>query len=274
MRDPKEVKIDGVSLSHLLKDHMKKCTERLMYDETLDLSGLDLSYIDFSCLVLKNISFKGAYLNGCNFSHTLIKNSDFSYCRLCRSLVCYSSFTECDFTEADFNDSEISFSNFNNSKLIGTCFTSATITKSNMCTSKMANNIFWCAEVYMLSLPNDAKPKGLYVPLECPSEGSFIGWKKAYYPAKEQVIVKLQILEDSKRSSATSRKCRCDKALVLDIQSLDEVSHYDCAESSYDKTFIYKIGEIVSVDNFDDDRFNECAPGIHFFIDRELAVHY
>ena len=34
------------------------------------------------------------------------------------------------------------------------------------------------------------------------------------------------------------------------------------------------VGKIVKVDDFDDNRFNECSTGIHFFIAREMAVKY
>ena len=40
------------------------------------------------------------------------------------------------------------------------------------------------------------------------------------------------------------------------------------------RNFIYKVGETVTVDNFDDNRFNECAPGIHFYMDREVVEYY
>nr|DAW57645.1 MAG TPA: pentapeptide repeat protein [Caudoviricetes sp.] len=50
-------------------------------------------------------------------------------------------------------------------------------------------------------------------PISCPEEGQFIGFKKAM-----NRIVKLEILSDAKRSSATSRKCRCDKAKVVAIE--------------------------------------------------------
>ena len=45
-------------------------------------------------------------------------------------------------------------------------------------------------------------------------------------------------------------------------------------ESDYDADFIYRVGNTVEVDNFDEDRKNECAPGIHFFITRQEAVDY
>ena len=44
--------------------------------------------------------------------------------------------------------------------------------------------------------------------------------------------------------------------------------------NSYDKSFIYKVGEIVSVDNFDEDRWNECSAGIHFFTSFQEAAEY
>ena len=104
----------------------------------------------------------------------------------------------------------------------------------------------------------------------CPEEGSFIGFKKA-----GDYIVKLLILDDAKRSSATTRKCRCSKAKVLSITELDG-SETDVTEveSNYDSSFVYRIGETVEVPDFDDDRWNECAPGIHFFITRQEAVEY
>ena len=44
--------------------------------------------------------------------------------------------------------------------------------------------------------------------------------------------------------------------------------------SNRDSDFIYKVGEMVSVDNFDEDRWNECSTGIHFFINFQEAVEY
>lgn len=36
----------------------------------------------------------------------------------------------------------------------------------------------------------------------------------------------------------------------------------------------YKVGEIVEADSWDENRFNECSHGIHFFLDRQRAVNY
>ena len=117
--------------------------------------------------------------------------------------------------------------------------------------------------------------------MTCPDTGEFIGWKKAV--AKTNCgdyccIVKLFIPADAKRSSATSRKCRCDKAVVVDIEVIgyygkEPITILKCF-SRYDKDFTYEIHKTVSVDNFDEDRFRECAPGIHFFINKQEAIDY
>ena len=110
------------------------------------------------------------------------------------------------------------------------------------------------------------------ITMACPSDGAFIGWKKAITD-NGIAIVKLQITEDAKRSSATGRKCRCDKAQVLAIfdQNGNEV---ETAYSNRDKSFVYKTGEIVVPDSFDEYRWNECSNGIHFFITRSEAEEY
>ena len=134
--------------------------------------------------------------------------------------------------------------------------------------------------------------------LVCPEVGAYTAFKKAriYFSLKtgknvtsavlarknkdgirgEKVIVKLEIPADAKRSSATSRKCRASKAKVLDITSIDGKKHYKIAGSCWADYFKYKVGETVEPTNgeFDTNRWNECAVGIHHFITREEAVNY
>lgn len=113
------------------------------------------------------------------------------------------------------------------------------------------------------------------VPIVCPVEGEFIGYKKCFTKnSYNYCIVKLLIPEDAKRSSACTNKCRCSKAKVLDIISLKTNRHLKTAISSRDTNFVYKVGEMVEVDDFDEDRFNECSRGIHFFMTEEEARGY
>ena len=112
-----------------------------------------------------------------------------------------------------------------------------------------------------------------------PDESDIIGWKKAYVddtmPPKP-VIVKLLIPADAQRSNGTGRKCRASTARVLDLQDKqgNSLPPDTTAYSEYDTDFTYKKGETVHVENFDTNRWKECAPGIHFFITRIEAVEY
>ena len=112
--------------------------------------------------------------------------------------------------------------------------------------------------------------KNVNIPIACPEKGSFIGFKKA-----GGYIVELEILETAKRCSATTRKCRCSAAKVLSVTNLDgNPANVNSVRSNFDANFVYSVGEIVKVDNFDENRWNECSTGIHFFITRQEAVEY
>lgn len=115
-------------------------------------------------------------------------------------------------------------------------------------------------------------------PLICPEQGAFIGYKagitisdggKAFIPC----LITLYIPEDAKRSSAYGNKCRCDKAKVLDIRTFGG-QRRDSAISYYDRSFVYTKNKEISVPDFDEDRWHECAPGIHFFMSEQEALDY
>ena len=112
-----------------------------------------------------------------------------------------------------------------------------------------------------------------------PEEGDIIGWKKAYVDGTmlpKSVIVKLLIPADAQRSNGTGRKCRASKARVLDLQDKqgNSLPPDTTAYSGHDTDFTYKKGETIHVENFDTNRWKECAPGIHFFITRIEAAEY
>ena len=117
--------------------------------------------------------------------------------------------------------------------------------------------------------------KNLFYPIACPESGSFIGWKKAIIKgSRSECIVKLEIAEDAMRSSATGRKCRCSKATVLEVQDIDGNVLEKAAVSDRDESFHYVPRSVVSVSDFDENRWNECSTGIHFYITREEAVRH
>lgn len=114
--------------------------------------------------------------------------------------------------------------------------------------------------------------------MACPEQGAFIGYKVGLTFSGITVnsvpcLITLAVPEDAKRSSAYGNKCRCNKAKVLCITTFGGLRR-NVAVSLYDCNFIYKINEVVSVPDFDENRWHECAPGIHFFMSEKEALDY
>ena len=156
-----------------------------------------------------------------------------------------------DLSGANLRWADLSVADLSEANLSG-----ADLSEANLSGAKNIDQAFW--NIYTT-----------FYPLQCPEEGAYIGYKKA-----GGLIVKLEIAEDALRSSATSRKCRASKALVLSITDLDGNPAGDQVCSDHDKNFVYKVGETVEVTDFDTNRWNECSTGIHHFITRAEAVKY
>ena len=180
----------------------------------------------------------GAYLRGAN--------------------LCNANLYGADLRGADLRDANLCNANLSNANLRAADLRDANLCDANLCDANLRGAYLRGAK----NLP--------FIPYVCPDTGSFIGYKKA-----SNMIIKLEITEDAKRTSATSRKCRCNKAKVLGIYNYNHNLLEDKeVASDRDKDFIYRVGEIVEVENFDEDRWNECSTGIHFFINFQEAVKY
>ena len=218
--------------------------------KNVDLSNTDLSNTDLRCANLTN-----ANLSYVDLSKSNLINADLSGANL----------NEANLSNADLNESYLRKADLSNSNL-----RSADLSKSNLSYANLSNANLSYAD--LSGIKYNYLSIGLN--LVCPEEGSYIGYKKARTKDREEVIIKLLITEDALRSSATTRKCRCSKAKVLTITSLDEIKTFNEAYSNWDKTFIYRVGEVVEVNNFDTNRWNECSTGIHHFITRKEAAKY
>lgn len=162
-----------------------------------------------------------------------------------------------DLSRADLSRANLCGANLSRAKLYGACLLGADLRYANLYGAKLSE--LTVAQTSIL-----------------PDEGDIIGWKKAYVDNTTPVIVKLLIPSDAKRSNSTGRKCRASKARILDLQDKqgNSLPPDTTAYSSHDPDFTYKKGETVHVENFDTDRWKECAPGIHFFITRIEAIEY
>ena len=176
---------------------------------------------------------------------------------LCGANLCGADLYDADLRSADLRGADLRSADLRGANLRGANLCGANLRSANLRGAKNVDEVKW--NMYTI-----------FYPLQCPETGSFIGYKRA-----SGYIIELEICADAKRSSATSRKCRCSKAKVLGITHLDgSDSGLTEVRSNYSKEFVYRVGEVAEVPNFDDNRWNECAPGIHFFITREEAVKY
>ena len=204
------------------------------------LHDADLSYADLH----------GADLHGANLHGANLRDADLRYADLSDANLRY----------ADLSDANLRHTNLNGTNLNGTDLSDADLSDAEL------------HRAYDVQL-SIAKTSIL------PDEGDIIGWKKAYVDGTmlpKSVIVKLLIPADAQRSNATGRKCRASTARVLDLQDKqgNSLPPDTTAYSGHDTDFTYKKGETVHVEDFDTNRWKECAPGIHFFITRIEAAEY
>ena len=225
-----------------------------------DLRGADLRGADLRDADLRDAYLCGAYLCG----------ADLCDANLCGANLCGADLYGADLRGADLRDADLCGADLYGADLCDANLRGANLRGANLRDADLRDANLRDADLRGANLrgANLRDAKGCY--LSCPTEGSFIGWKKA-----SGHIVKLRIPEDARRSSATGHKCRCDKAYVMEIQNMDGTkATEDTVRSDHDKNFVYTVGATVEVPDFDDNMWSECAPGIHFFIDRRAAVEY
>ena len=172
-----------------------------------------------------------------------------------------------DLRGADFRGANLSGANLHEADLSLVNLSWANLSWANLSGANFSGANLYEADLYEADLRG---AKNLNFPIACPEKGTFTAFKKA-----GKYIIELEIPDDALRSSSTTRKCRCSKAKVVSITNLDGTpSDVKSVASWHDSEFIYNLGETVEVPNFDTNRWNECAPGIHFFITRQEAVDY
>jgi len=184
---------------------------------------------DLSGADLSGADLSGADLSGADLSGADLSGANLSGANLSGANLSGANLSGANLSGADLSDADLSGANLSDADLSG------------VITNYLTNNFH----------------------IECPEEGEFIAYKKA-----GQKIITLKIHADSLRSSATTKKCRCNKATVIDIEGSNPVN------SDYDCSFIYEIGKTLEVPDFDLNRWNECSAGIHFFMNKENAKTY
>ena len=204
-----------------------------------NLSGSNLSRSDLSRSDLSGSNLSGSNLRGSDLSGSNLSGSNLSGSDLRGSNLRGSNLRGSDLSGSDLSDSNLSGSDLSRSDLSG-----SNLSGSNLRGSK--NAALAIAKTRILP------------------DGDLIGWKKA----TGDEIIKLRIPAAARRSHAFGRKCRAEFAEVMEIIGGDGKT---ARTTAYGCSAIYRIGERVVADSWDDDFTQECSHGIHFFITRAEA---
>jgi hypothetical protein len=209
-----------------------------------DLRGADLSGADLSGADLSGADLRSANLSGANLRSANLSGADLNGAYLRSEKLRSANLNGANLSGAYLSGANLSGANLSGADLSGAYLSGADLSGADLRSAKNADLAIAMTRI----LP----------------EGQLIGYKKC----RNGVIVKLQIPAEAKRSHAFGRKCRAEYAKVLHIYGATE------AVSTYDQTFVYRKGEIVRPDKWNDDWTNECSSGVHFFITREEAEAY
>lgn len=238
------------------------------FDEIRRMSTKDVfafeNFIDENMLYLH---LTGAVFSGCFFADTNFGGSHFSGC----------VFRGCTFMDCNFS---------------GVVFTTQNVFMNCRMYDCDMRNSGGLQRVVFIGDGNSNIEEGITdtenLPINCPSTGGFIAWKKCLViedasspdTYEGEAIVKLYIPARAKRTTGlnTSHKCRASEAKVLGFYDRNgktlKLKETSQVFSAYDRDFVYRIGETVKTKYAFDEKRVTCGSGIHFFLDFKAAVEY
>lgn len=252
-----------------------------------DLSEMDMKRVWFSNVDFTGSSFKNTDLFGATFKNCVLDKVNFDYTQLASAKFINCSMNHTDFWCVNMQSAEMNgcFADNPDRHRQETRFYQCDMRGSRLRYNHIKGVRFEHSTIMdALFDRNDFAEANRLPPMVCPSEGAFIAYKKVRNVNQRKVkdyniIAKLRIPAKAKRSSATTRKCRASEAKVLGFYKLDGTpipsTAIKYARSEYDSSFKYTIGEtVVPKKPFNEDRWSECASGIHFLMSFEEAVDY
>ena len=170
----------------------------------LELYGANLSRADLS-----GANLSGANLSGANLSGADLSRADLSGANLSGADLYGADLYGANLSRADLSGANLSGANLSGADLSGANLSRADLSGADLSGAKNGELALAMTRI----LP----------------DGEIIGWKKC----AENILVKLAIPADAKRSHAFGRKCRAESARVLEIIGAEK------AVSLHDPRFIY-----------------------------------
>ena len=195
------------------------------------------------------------------------KRADLSRANLSRANLSRANLSGADLSRANLSRADLSRANLSRADLLGANLSRANLLGANLSRANLSRANLSRAEHIELAQAITT----------IAGDGELTVYKKAYCNGGF-VLVTLTIPRDAKRTNGTGRKCRADKAIVTAIEGIGfDYSEKSCGVvySQHDASFTYRVGDTLTPrEPFCDDRWQECASGIHFFITRYEAENY
>lgn len=226
-------------------------------EKIIEIDFNDLHDANLRCTDLRDADLSGANLNNADLRDADLRNADLRSANLYNANLSYANLHFADLRSADLNYASLCYMDLSGAKLNNVNLSYADLRGTNLHYTNLSN-------ANLCSIKLDKK--------ETIRKGKIINKKTFVYKKCQSKIVKLELQIDSIVFSINNRKCRTNKVKVISIDGNEEKGLQ--IASDYDNNFIYEVGKIVKVSNFNLMYNVECGTGIHFFWTEKEAKEY
>lgn len=208
-----------------------------------------------------------ANLAEADLSRTYLAEADLREASLSGANLYEANLYGADLSEAELDEADLCGADMREANLCRAILCDANLYGVDMRGADLYEADLYGANLYGVNLSGATNIP--FIPYACPEKGEFVAFKKC-----GEYIIELLIPADAKRCSGTTRECRASYAKVLSITTIlgKPAKTTGVINTNYSPNVIYKVGEFVYPDAFDEDRWNKFSHGIHFFITRQEAV--
>ncbi|MCP4410751.1 MAG: pentapeptide repeat-containing protein [Gammaproteobacteria bacterium] len=201
----------------------------------------------------------GAYLRDANLRGANLRDANLSDANLSDANLRDANLRDANLSDANLSGANLSDANLRDANLRDANLRGANLRDANLSDANLSGAYLRGANLRGAKDAELAIAQTRILP-----EGDLVGWKKC----NDNILVKVRVPADAKRSHAFGRKCRAEFVEVL------EVIGATVGLAQHDNQTAYEVGERVTCDKWCEDWQQECAGGIHFFITKEEAENY
>ena len=193
-----------------------------------------------------------AIKSGANLSGANLSGADLSWANLSGANLRWANLSEADLSWATLRWANLSGADLSWANLSGADLSGANLSEANLRWANLSG----------ADLSDKEKIR----------KGKIMKKKATIYKKCRNKIVELELQKGSIVFSINNNKCRTNRAKVISIDG--ESAKGITIASDHDPSFIYEVGKMVEIEDFDLMYNVECSTGIHFFWTKEEAEKY